>query len=99
MLFTICAVLLMIAACNGPESGKIKGEWRSKDNQTLLKITAKQFTIDNDSPVPEDYFMKGDTIYTSFQGNLPYTKFVIKHVDEHNMKLLYPDSAVVEFSK
>jgi hypothetical protein len=98
-IHTICAFVLTIAACNGPVTGKIKGEWRSKDNQTLLKITNKQFTMDNDSPVAEDYFVKGDTIYTSFKGNLPYTKFVVKQVDDHNLKLLYPDSALVEFSK
>jgi hypothetical protein len=96
--FLFAAVLAMVA-CSGSKAGKIKGEWRSKDNETLLKITGKQFTMDTDSPIPEDYFMKGDTIYTSFQGNLPYTKFVVKEVDEHNLKLLYPDSVLVEFTR
>jgi hypothetical protein len=93
----VCAIILATAACSGPVSAKIKGQWRSTDNETLLKITGKQFTMENDSPVPEDYFVKGDTIYTSFQGNLPYSKFVIKQVDDHQMKLQYPDSAMVEF--
>lgn len=98
-IHAICALVLATAACSGSSAGKIKGEWRSKDNKTLLKITGKQFTIDNDAPVAEDYFMKKDTIFTSFQGNLPYTKFVVKSVDEHNLTLLYPDSAVVEFTR
>jgi hypothetical protein len=102
MLITIhalCAVVLTTAACSRSKQGQIKGQWRSKDNQTLLKITGKQFTMDSDAPVAEDYFMKGDTIFTSFEGNLPYTKFVVKEVDEHNLKLLYPDSLLVEFTK
>jgi hypothetical protein len=98
-IHAVCALILTTVACSGSKAGKIKGEWRSKDDQTLLKITAKQFTMDNDSPVAEDYFIKGDTIYTSFEGNLPYTKFVVKAVDDHNLKLLYPDSVMVEFTK
>ena len=98
-IHAICAVVLTTAACSGSKASKLKGEWRSKDNQTLLKITSKQFTMDNDSPIPEDYFVKDDTIFTSFQGNLPYTRFVVKNVDDHNLKLMYPDSAVVEFSR
>ena len=100
-LFTIhiaSAVILVTAACTGPV-GKLKGEWHSKNSETLLKITNKQITLDNDSPIPEDYFVKGDTIYTSFEGNQPYTKFVVKHLDEHSLKLLYPDSALVEFTR
>ena len=98
-IHALFAVVLATSACSGSKAGKIKGEWRSKDSETILKITDKQFTMDTDSPIPEEYFMKGDTIYTSFQGNLPYTKFVVKEVDEHNLKLLYPDSVLVEFTK
>jgi hypothetical protein len=98
-IHTVCAAILATAACSGPVKGKIKGEWRSKNGETLLKITAKQFTMDSDSPVAEDYFIKGDTIFTSFEGNQPYTKFVIKALDDHKLKLMYPDSALVEFSR
>ncbi len=69
------------------------------DGATMLKITNKAFTLDSDSPIAEDYFVKQDTIYTSFQGALPYSKFVIKHVDEHQLKLEYPDSALVVFNR
>jgi hypothetical protein len=98
-IHAICAAILATAACSGPVTGKIKGEWRSKDGENILKITDKEFTMDSDSPIPEDYFIKGDTIYTSFEGNLPYTKFVVKELDEHKLKLEYPDSALVEFSR
>jgi hypothetical protein len=100
-IHAVCVAILVTAACSGANTtaAKIKGEWRSTDNVTILKITAKQFTMDSDSPIIEDYFIKGDTIYTSFQGNLPYTKFVVKQVDGHKLKLLYPDSVLVEFTK
>ncbi len=98
MVHIASAAILVTAACKGPV-GKLKGEWRSKNSETILKFTNKQITMDNDSPIPEDYFVKGDTIYTSFEGNQPYTKFVVKQVDDHNLKLLYPDSALVEFSR
>jgi len=34
--------------------------------------------MDADLEYAEDYFVKGDTIYSSFQGNQPYSKFVIQ---------------------
>ncbi|WP_448700524.1 hypothetical protein ACFGVR_01065 [Mucilaginibacter sp. AW1-3] len=95
------AVMLLMASCSSGQAKtkKIKGEWRSKDGATILKITNKQFTMNNDSPVPEDYFMKDDTIYTSFQGNQPYSKFVVVKLDDHVLKLMYPDSSLMEFSR
>jgi hypothetical protein len=92
-------VILIMGSCSGPVKAKLKGEWKSKDGQTVLKITAKQFTMNSDSPVPEDYFVKDDTIYTSFQGNQPYSKFVVVKIDEHQLKLMYPDSSLMEFSR
>ena len=100
LIHVACAAMLLTAACSSnPKGSKLKGEWRSKDGATLLKITNKEFTLDSDSPEAEDYFMKHDTIYTSFQGNLPYTKFVVKYLDEHQLKLEYPDSALVVFTR
>jgi hypothetical protein len=43
--------------------------------------------------------VKDDTIYTSFQGNQPYSKFVVVKIDEHQLKLMYPDSSLMEFSR
>lgn len=55
---------------------------------------------DGASPIPEDYFMKADTIFTSFEGNQPYTKFVVKKLDDHNLSLVMPDDSVaVDFTK
>jgi hypothetical protein len=96
-----CACLLLTAACiiiiiiNQPNK-KLQGSWKSKDGITNLKITEKQFTLDNEA---EDYFLKGDTIFTSFEGNLPYTKFVIQKLDEKQLNLMFPDSVAVEFSR
>lgn len=95
----IFAGVLCAVACSDSVPGKLKGEWRSKDGDTRLKITAKEFIMDNGSPLPEDYIMKGDTILTSYEGTQPYTRFIIKQLDDHNLKLLYPDSVTVEFSR
>lgn len=94
------AMVLLMASCSGPaKANMLKGEWKSKDGETILHITGKQFTMNNDSPVPEDYFMKDDTIFTSFQGNQPYSKFVVMKLDDHQLKLMYPDSSLMEFSR
>jgi hypothetical protein len=95
------AVVLVMASCSGKpaKDRMLKGEWRSKDGETVLKITGKQFTMNTDSPVPEDYFVKDDTIFTSFQGNQPYSKFVVLTLDAHQLKLMYPDSSLMEFSR
>lgn len=98
-----CAVTLFLVACGGTKTSganpKLKGEWKTADGETKLKITDNKFTEDNGQPVTEDYFVKGDTIFTSFEGNLPYTKFVIQKLGEKNLTLLYPDSVSVEFVK
>jgi len=96
------AAILLAAACtqkHGGGSAKLLGEWHSKKDGSKLKISDKTFTLESDSPDPEDYFVKGDTIYTSFEGNLPYTKYTIKKLDEHNLYLFTPDSVVVYYTK
>lgn len=96
-------VLLLFTACSGPKPGsgdaKLQGDWKLKDGDTKLKITQKKFAMDSDLQYAEDYFVKGDTIFSSFQGNQPYSKFVIQKLDDHNLKLLSPDSTVMEFTK
>lgn len=99
LLHVVFAFVLLGVACSDTPNRKLKGEWKAKIGGTKLKITDKQFIADNDSPLPEDYFVKGDTIFTSFQGSLPYSKFVIQKLDDHQLKLLYPDSVTVEFTK
>ena len=99
-----CAVVLFGVACtsntpNANANTKLKGSWKSKDGATKLKITDKGFTMDDGEAIAEDYFVKGDTIFTSFEGNKPYTAFLIQKLDDHNLKLMGPDSVAVEYSR
>jgi len=96
----ICALVLGFEACKKPQATtKLQGTWKAKNDETSLKITAKQFIMDNDEQNAEDYFVKGDTIFTSFEGNQPYTRFVIQELDDHNLHLVFPDSVTVEFAR
>ena len=92
-----CASILFVAACSDPVNTKIQGNWHAKDGVTKLNITDKNFIMDDGEAIAEDYFIKGDTIYTSFQGNQPYTNFVVQKLDEHYLKLMGPDSVYVEY--
>jgi len=95
----VCAFALFWAACKSPAKNKLQGNWHSKDGSTKLKITDKGFTMDDGEAIAEDYFMKGDTIFTSFEGNKPYTAFVIQKLDDHYLKLMGPDSVAMEYSR
>ncbi|MDF2433138.1 MAG: hypothetical protein JWP44_2769 [Mucilaginibacter sp.] len=94
-----CASVLFAAACSNPVKNKLKGNWKSKDGSVKLNITDKNFTLNDGAAIPEDYFLKGDTIYTSFQGNQPYTSFVVQKLDDHYLKLMGPDSIAVEYNR
>jgi hypothetical protein len=94
-----CASVLITAACSNPVQNKLQGKWRSKDGSIKLDITDKSFTMDDGEAIAEDYFIKGDTVFTSFQGNQPYTNFVVEKLDQHYLKLIGPDSVAVEYSK
>jgi hypothetical protein len=98
-LLMIAALTLLMTACANKHNGKLQGEWKLKTGETKLKITGKKFAMDSDLEYAEDYFVKGDTIYTSFQGNQPYTKFVVQRLDDHDLKLVAPDSTVMEFTR
>ena len=93
------AAILVTAACSSPGQNKLQGQWKAKDGSVKLKITDKSFTMDDGEPIAEDYFTKGDTVFTSFQGNQPYTTFVIQKLDDHTLKLMGPDSVAVEYTK
>ena len=99
VVYTLIA-LVFTACTSNPVNRKLEGTWQSKDRATKLIITDKGFTTEEDGkPVTEDYFVKKDTIYTSYEGSRPYTTFYIKNLDDHKLILLYPDSDVVEFSR
>ncbi|SEP30949.1 hypothetical protein SAMN05428947_110183 [Mucilaginibacter sp. OK283] len=97
--------VLILFACNSNQTAKSEvnrkliGKWVSKDGATKLEITEKGFTTDDGQPVTEDYFVQKDTIFTSYQGSRPYTKFLIKNLDDHKLTLFYPDSDLVEFAR
>jgi len=95
----VCAFLLLSVACSNPVKSKLtklKGNWHSTDGVTKLNITEKEFSMEDGEDIPEDYFIKGDTIFTSFQGNEPLTSFVVLKLDDHSLSLLGPDSIAVE---
>lgn len=98
--YAFCALILFSFACTTNQvNKKLLGKWQSKDGETKLEITEKGFTTDDGKPVTEDYFVTNDTIFTSYEGSRPYTKFLIKNLDDHKLTLLYPDSDIVEFTR
>ena len=94
-----CASALLIVACSNPVKSRLRGNWKSKDGAINLKITEKDFIMDDGDAIPEDYFIKNDTIFTSFEGNQPFTKFAIQTIDDHNLTLMGPDSVAVAYSR
>jgi hypothetical protein len=97
-LYVGCVLILLAIACSNPVKTRLKGSWHSKDGLSKLNITDKGFIMD-DEAFAEEYFLRGDTIFTSFQGNQPYTSFVVQKVDDHYLKLLGPDSVAMEYSR
>jgi len=55
--------------------------------------------MDDGDAIAENYFIKNDTIFTPFKGNLPYTPFVVQKLEDHYLKLVGPDSVAVEYSR
>ncbi len=94
-----CAAILAAAACSNPLKNKLQGKWRSTDGAVKLSITDKSFTMDDGEAIAEDYFVKGDTLFTSFEGNEPYTAFVVQKLDAHHLKLMGPDSVAVDYTR
>lgn len=97
LVFTI--MILTGVACSHQQNKNIRGIWKAKSGGGHLIINKTKFALDTEVSLAEDYFVKGDTIFTSFEGNLPYSKFVIQKIDDHNLQLLSPDSAVLAFTK
>src|SRR5579875_126792 len=88
----LCSITL--AGCsNSTNKHQLLGTWTSEDKKTVLKLTSKAFMLDEgETPIAESYFVKGDTIFTSYEGAEPYTKFLIKDLTDNSMTLVYPDS-------
>ena len=98
-VYIAVALVLVISACSGPVKNKLQGKWQSKDGSVKLNITDKSFTMDDGEAIPEDYFTKDDTGFTSFQGNQPYTTFIVQKLDDHHLKLMGPDSVAVDYTR
>ncbi len=90
---------IVFYGCNpSAEKNKLVGKWHSQDKKISLKITAKEFMLDEgQEPIAENYFVKGDTIFTSYEGAEPFTKFAIKDLTANSLTLIYPDSTAVKF--
>lgn len=103
LMIPVFGWVLLTLACGSeptyPVNKKLVGKWQSKSGDVKLEITDKGFTMDDGKPVTEDYFVKNDTIFTSYEGSRPFTKFLIKNLDDHKLILFYPDSDIVEFSR
>ncbi|MGI4020165.1 MAG: hypothetical protein ACRYFA_01535 [Janthinobacterium lividum] len=98
ILMVVAAGVVVVSACNSStRKTKLLGKWHSQDKKTKLKITAKDFVLDEGEPIAENYFIKNDSIFTSYEGSEPYTKFVVKSLTDKNMTLIYPDSTSVQF--
>lgn len=100
-LLALVSFPLLLSSCkNKTAKNKITGNWHSEDKKTSLKITAKEFVLDEgEGPIAENYFIKGDTLFTSYEGSQPYTKFVIQNLADKSFTLVYPDSTSVDFVK
>jgi len=96
LVHVACASVLISGACKSPVKNKLQGSWLSKNGTQKLNITDKAFALDGET---EDYIIKGDTILTSYQGNLPYTPYVVQKLDDHYLKLMGPDSVAVEYGR
>lgn len=103
LMIPVIGLILLVWSCSSEPvhevNKKLVGNWTSKNGDTKLEITDKGFTMDDGKPVTEDYFVTKDTIFTSYEGSRPYTRFVIKELNDHKLTLFYPDSDLVEFSR
>lgn len=96
----VFVVAFVISCKQTPARTNIRGSWKSEDGKTKLKVTAKEFILDEgEEPIAESYFVKGDTIFTSYEGSQPYTRFEIKEVSNNVLTLIYPDSTAVKFTR
>lgn len=93
----IAGIIVVLSCHRAAVKSKLIGKWHSADHQTKLQITAKEFILDEGEPIAENYFAKGDTLFTSYEGSEPYTEFIVKNVSDKSMVLVYPDSTAVQF--
>lgn len=95
----LLSVITALCSCNHSTfKNKIQGNWKSEDGKTKLKITTKDFVLNEwTEPIAESYFVKEDSIFTSYEGSQPFTKFVVKNLSNKSLTLVYPDSTSIKF--
>ena len=97
VLYLIFILSALTISCRNPaKNTRLQGKWISADQKISLQITPKEFILDEgETPIAENYFVKGDTIFTSYEGAEPFTPFVYKNLTEKSLTLIYPDSTSV----
>lgn len=94
----LTAGILLSVACSDHPVNQLKGHWISADGKINLEVTDNTFAV-GENQVAEDYFVKDDTIYTSFEGNQPYTKYTISTLNSNHLTLINPDSEAIDFNR
>ena len=56
--------VLFLSGCSDSNEvkDKIRGKWYFDNSDTYIKITRNEYIVKNDSPVPEDYKLIGDSL-------------------------------------
>jgi hypothetical protein len=98
-VFLFLAVSSIFMGCASPVKNKLKGNWRSTDGVTMLKISDKEFSLEDGETIPKKYSIKKDTLYTSFQEDEPVDSFIVEKVDDHHLELMGADSVTVDYSR
>jgi hypothetical protein len=63
MKYSFLLLVFFVFSCssNKPKD-LIRGKWYFENSDTYIKITKEEYTVKNDSPIPEDYKLIDDTI-------------------------------------
>lgn len=98
-IFLFLAASTVVMGCSSPIKSKLKGDWRSTDGVTMLKISDDEFSLEDGETIPKTYSVKKDTIYTSFREDEPVDSFIVEKVDDHHLELMGADSVTVDYSR
>lgn len=90
--------LFFLSGCSSPSEVKdlIRGKWYFESGDVYIKISKKEYTIKNDSPMPEDYKLIGDSlIVKGFEASL----FPEKYWDTVRILKLNSDTLILKDSE
>lgn len=76
---SIILSLFLLSCTSNKKSDLIKGKWQYAgiETESYIQITKSGYTIENDSPIPEQYIIRGDTIFKGFE-NYSDTNIIIQ---------------------